>query len=117
MDDSTAQLLKLEAEISELTSRQDDRTSTGKETDADAQYIINPVTRKCHRALIHWGLPKFWKTRCSWSFGLTHYESRSSPVDGYKDLCDACLHQLRVDRNILATSRLPALGAVLQLIG
>ena len=63
MDDSTSQLLRLEVEISELTSRQDDRTNTGKETEDGARYIINPITRKCHRALIHGGLPKFLKTR------------------------------------------------------
>ena len=96
--DNTAQLLKMEAEINKLAIQQDTRTYDGTSVKYDALYIINPITSKCHRALVRKGLPKFWRARCSWNYGLGHYETRSTPIDGYKDLCDACLHQLRVER-------------------
>ena len=64
----------------------------------DFECVVNPVTKKCHRVLIKTGVPKFWRARCSWDFGLTHHEFRAEPVDGYKDLCDACFHDLREKR-------------------
>ena len=98
LDDNTTQLLKMEAEINRLAIQQDTREDDGKEVEDDALYIVNPITGKCHRALVRKGLPKFWRTRCSWNYGLGHYETRSTPLEGYKDLCDTCLHQLRMER-------------------
>ena len=98
MDASTAQLLRLEAEVSQLKANQDEKEAFGEDLVEKGLYIISPTTGKCHKALVYAGLPTFWKTRCSWQFGLTHYESRGQPLDGYKRLCDACLHHLRKAR-------------------
>ena len=98
MDEATAQLLRLEAEVSQLRAKQDEKEAVGEDLVEKGLYIINPTTGKCHKALVYTGLTNFWKTRCSWQFGLTHYESRDLPLDGYKRLCDTCLHHLRKSR-------------------
>mgnify|MGYP002281116694 CR=1 FL=1 len=104
MDDSTAHLLRLEAELSQLKSKQDEDEAKGEGIVEKGSYIINPITGKCHKALVYTGLPRFWKTRCSWQYGLTHYEPRDRPLDGYKLLCDTCLHHLREFRNMHPTN-------------
>ena len=78
-----------------LKDKRDVKEATGDETTEKGTYVANPVTGKCHKALVYTGLPKFWRARCSWTFGLTHYNLQDTPVDGYKRLCDTCLHHLR----------------------
>ena len=111
MDRNTSYLLKLEAEVARSKDAQDEAvteemdTAVTEEMDTkDFECVVNPVTKKCHRVLIKTGVPKFWRARCSWDFGLTHHEFRAEPVEGYKDLCDACSHELREKRKAGASN-------------
>ena len=103
LDNNTAYLLKMEAEVARLTDAQDE-AAIDETAAKEFECVVNPVTKKCHRVLIKSGVPKFWRARCSWDFGLTHHEFREGPVDGYKDLCDTCFHELRVARKAGASS-------------
>ena len=87
----------MEAEVARLTDAQDEAAGDDMAI-TDYECVVNPGTKKCHRVLVKAGIPKCWRTRCSWGFGLTHHEFRAEPVEGDKDLCDACFHDLREKR-------------------
>ena len=98
MDTHTAQLLQLEADVNRLCLEDDVRMKNTKEEDDNPRYVVNTITGRCHMILIRTGLPMFWKTRCTWLYGLAYHEERRTPVEGDKQLCDKCLHHLRAQR-------------------
>ena len=98
MDSHTAQLLQLEAEVNRLCLEDDAKRQNNKEEEEEPRYVVNTITGRCHVILIRTGLPMFWKTRCTWLYGLAYHEERRTPTDGYKQLCDKCLHHLRAQR-------------------
>ena len=81
--------------MANLRNRQDEYDDTNiQKPDHPDLYVINPVTGT--------GLPKFWRSVCSWRYGATHYVINHEPTPGYKDRCDTCLHHLREERQTLA---------------
>ena len=80
MDTHTAQLLQLEADVNRLCLEDDDWMKNKKEEDDNPRYVVNTITGRCRMILIRTGLPTFWKTRCTWLYGLAYHEDSQTPV-------------------------------------
>ena len=100
LDKHTVELIRLELDVARLSQESDGKPKAIE--DAEPQYVVNSITGKCHKILIKSGIPMTWKTRCTWNFGLGRYELKQEPVEGYKNLCDTCLHELRRERKSAA---------------
>ena len=62
--------------MANLRNRQDEYDDTNiQKPDHPDLYVINPVTGT--------GLPKFWRSVCSWRYGATHYVINHEPTPGY----------------------------------
>ena len=98
MDTHTTQLFQLEADVNRPCLGNDVKTKHKKEEDDEQHLVVNTISGRCHVTLFRFVLPVLWKIRCIELRGLAYYEERQTPTDGYKQLCDNCLHNLRAQR-------------------